>query len=199
MTRDELRSALDSQTDGDFVEREIIDRRRPWIFDADESHQAWRTSVAGELGLGTDSIYIVGSAATGFSLSPLKPGRPFRPLGGADEQTSDIDIALIDPSLFELAWETIVSFDRRRSLNVREDVRTKIRLDVYWGLVGQHSLPRNTYPARKILTAMIVAGRIPPLRGYEIRCRVYRRIEDLRAYHIASLHQVRRELAISGA
>src|SRR5579864_7616044 len=100
MTRDELRLALDSQSDGEFVEREIIDRRRPWIFDADEDHQAWRASVAGELGLGPDSIYIVGSAATGFSLSPLKPGRPFRQLGGADEQTSDIDIALIDSSLF---------------------------------------------------------------------------------------------------
>jgi hypothetical protein len=197
MTRDELRLVLDSGTDGEFVEREII-TRRPWIFDADEPHQSWRASVAGELGLKPDSVHIVGSAATGFSLSPLKPGRPFRPLASHGVRTSDIDIALIAPNLFAVAWETILSFDRRQRLGVGDEERTKIRLDVYWGLVGQYSVPRNTDPARKLLTAMTVAGRIPPLRGYPIRCRLYRRIEDLRAYHIASLRQLRRELAAKG-
>jgi len=197
MTTDKLRSLLNSRTDAEFVEHEIL-VRRPWIFDADETYQAWRTSVASELGLGPDNVRIVGSAATGFSLSPLKPGRPFRRLAGADDRTSDIDIALISPNLFVAAWETILSFDRSHRLRVAKEDVGKIRLDVYWGLVGQHSLPRNTDPARKILTAMTVAGRMPPLRGYPIRCRIYRRVEDLRAYHTDSLRHLRRQLAAYG-
>jgi hypothetical protein len=197
MTRGELRSLLNSRTDGEFVDREILESR-PWIFDAAESYQTWRTSVASELGLEPHNVRIVGSAATGFSLSPLKPGRPFRRLEGADAQTSDIDIALIAPSLFVVAWETILYLDRRHRLGKAHEALGKIRLDVYWGLVGQQSLPRNTDPARSILSAMSVAGRMPPLRGYPIRCRIYRRVEDLRAYHTESLRQLRRELAAYG-
>ena len=180
------------------MDREILERR-PWIFDAVESYQAWRTSVASQLGVEPDNVRIVGSAATGFSLSPLKPGRPFRRLeNAAGGQTSDIDIALIAPSLFVVAWETILYLDRRHRLGIAQGALGKIRLDVYWGLVGQQSLPRNTDPARSILSAMSVAGRMPPLRGYPIRCRIYRRVEDLRAYHTDSLRQLRQELAAYG-
>jgi hypothetical protein len=197
MTRDELRSLLNSQTDSEFVEHEILNRR-PWIFDTDEAYRSWRVIVSSELGLGPDHVRIVGSAATGFSLSPLKPGRPFRQLPGVQGQTSDIDIALIDTNLFATAWDIIVSFDRARRLGLSEDARAKVRLDVYWGLVGQYSLPPNTDPARRVRTVRAAAGRMPPLRGYPIRCRVYRRVEDLLAYHTDSLRQLRRELTAYG-
>jgi len=38
MTRDELRTLLNSRNDGEFVEREIFGRR-PWIFDTDERYR----------------------------------------------------------------------------------------------------------------------------------------------------------------
>src|SRR6266536_3199528 len=99
MTKDDLRALLTAQTDAQIVDREIL-VSRPWIFDADTSYTTWRSSVAKELSLGPDHVLIVGSAATGFSLSPLKAGRPFRPLPGVDGRTSDIDIALVAPNLF---------------------------------------------------------------------------------------------------
>ena len=144
------------------------------------------------------SVLIVGSAATGFSLSPLKPGRSFRQLPSASGQTSDIDVALVDTKLFSTAWDTIISLDRSGRLGVRGDAKSKIRLDVYWGLVGQYSVPHNTDAARRIRSAMTVAARVPPLRGYPVRCRVYRRVEDLRSYHTDSLRQLRRELTEHG-
>lgn len=193
MTRDELRALLEARTDSDFVDCEILDRR-PWIFDTDESFRVWQKSVAVQLGLVPESIRIVGSAATGFSLSRLKPGRPFRRAPSPAGQPSDIDIALIDPDLFAAAWNAIVFLDRARRLGVPEDARSKIRLDVYWGVVGQRSVPLNTDPARRIITAVSAAGRLRPLRGHPVRCRVYRRIEDLRAYHVDSLRQLRAEL-----
>jgi hypothetical protein len=197
MTRAELRAALNSCGDGEFVDRELLGRR-PWIFETAEIYRAWQVSVAKEIDVVPDNIRIVGSAATGYSLSPLKPGRAFRRLKTSNEQTSDIDIALVAPSLFVAAWETIVYLDRSRRLGVGFEMVSKIRLDIYWGLVALHSLPLNTDPARSVAGAMNVAGRMPPLRGYPIRCRVYRRVEDLRAYHVNSVRQLRQELSAYG-
>src|SRR5262249_52164863 len=107
---------------------------------------------------------------------------------------SDIDVAIISRELFEAAWNTIVGTDRRKSLRLSPTDRDKMRLDVYWGLVGQKSLPTNTDVARLILTAIAAAGKSPPVRGYNIQCRIYRRTADLRAYHTNSLQQLRTEL-----
>jgi hypothetical protein len=194
MTIEELLVLLDTQTESEFVERQLLSRR-PWIFEADDAYHAWRSSVAATLRIGPDNIRIVGSAATGYSLSPLKPGRPFRKASTLDASSSDIDIAFVDPTLFAAAWDTIVLFDRTYRLGGAYETRSKIRIDIYWGLVGQQSLPRNTEPARMLLTAMSVAGRLPPLRGYRIRNRVYRRLDDLHAYHTTSLRQLRALLA----
>jgi hypothetical protein len=194
MTRQELRRLLSAQSETEFTDGQLLGRC-PWIFDASETYDAWRSSVAETLSIEPGSIRIVGSAATGFSLSPQKPGRPFRRTSSLNTVASDIDIALIHPNLFAMAWDTIIRFDREHKLGGTEERRNTIRVNVYWGLVGQRTLPRNTEPARMLLTAMSVAGRLPPLRGYRIQSRIYRRMEDLRAYHISSLRQLRLVLA----
>lgn len=197
MTREDLRVLLNKQSDVEFVEREIFGRC-PWIFEDEKVYEAWRSLVASQLGLAMESVWIVGSGATGYSLSPLKPGRPFRVLTNKVGATSDIDIALVAPEVFVSVWDTLLSFDRSRRLGGSSDDREKIRRDVYWGLVGQQSIPLNTGPARSVVTAMAAAGRTPPIRGYPLRCRVYRRLEDLRAYHVNSLRQLRVELDAHG-
>ncbi len=194
MTVQELIARLDAQTEAEFIDLQLLGRR-PWIFNADGPYDAWRTVVSQVLGMSADGIRIVGSAATGYSLSPLKPGRPFRESTALGEPPSDIDIALINPGLFTAAWNEILGRDRTRSLGGSDDSRDKIRFDIYHGLIAQQVLPRNTEPARTLLTAMSIAGRSPPLRGYRVRSRLYRRMDDLRAYHINSLRQLRVRLA----
>jgi hypothetical protein len=192
MTRDELRRLLQGRIDREFVDNEILDRR-PWIFETDAAYLAWQRSVADALTTTPANIKIVGSAATGFSLSPLKPGRPFRRAPNTSG-TSDVDIAVLHSGLFEAAWNAVVAHDRERRLGGTKESRSKIRLDVYWGLVAQPTIPQGTDAARQLLTAMAAANRSVPIRGHPVRCRVYRRLEDLRAYHINSLHQLRVEL-----
>lgn len=195
MTIDELRVLLDAYSEAEFVDNQLL-LRRPWIFETDDIYDTWRRSVAATLGIVSENVRIVGSAATGFSLSPLKPGRPFRRTSSLDRAPSDIDVAVIDPSLFDLSWNTIVLFDRRRSLGGTDEGRNRIRVNVYWGLVGQRDLPWNTEPARVLLQAMVTAQRSAPIRGHQVRGRIYRRIEDLRAYHISSLRQLRAQLSV---
>ena len=193
MDRADLAALLSGYADHEFVERELLNRR-PWIFPDDAIFGAWRSSVADVLKIAPGDVSIVGSAATGYSLSPLKPGRPFRPVSPRSAVASDIDIAFIDPTLFSEAWDIIVRLDRALQLGGTDERRGKIRLDIYYGLIAHQTIPLNTSPARRFRTAMTFAGRLPPLRGYRIRARVYRRSEDLRSYHLSSLRLLRREL-----
>ena len=194
MTKDELMKLLARRDNDEFVDAELLNRR-PWIFEADAEYHSWCKSVADALKIEKEHIHIVGSAATGYSLSPLKPGRPFRRLGSS-QRASDIDLAITSEDLFEESWNTIVSFDRRHSLEMAREEREKMRTDIYWGLVGQRSLPTNTHSARRILTALSIATRTPPIRGHVVRCRIYRRKDDLRAYHVNSLRQLRAQLEL---
>jgi hypothetical protein len=100
----------------------------------------WCGAIDAVLNIGANGIHIVGSAATGYSLSPLKPGRPFRK-PGVSGPASDIDVALVNQGLFDHAWETILTHDRSRRLQMSYDARAKTRTDVYWGVVAQKSLP----------------------------------------------------------
>ena len=196
MTREELKHLLDSRTDAEFVEGELLERR-PWIFQADAEYELWRGAVAQSLALPQQNVRIVGSAATGYSLSPLKAGRPFRP-AHVNDRSSDIDVAFLHPGLFEATWDLILLNDRARALGGSDESRAMLRLDIYWGLIADRNVPKGTDPARRILAALGIAGRLPPIRGYPVRCRIYRRLEDLRAYHVASLRRLRSELARVG-
>jgi hypothetical protein len=194
MNTEELKNFIRGRKTDEFVDTEVLNRR-PWIFATDAQHDQWCRSVAEALNVDPADIRIVGSAATGYSLSPYKAGRPFRNLAERG-RTSDIDLAITSDDLFEDAWNTIVTRDRGRTLSMTGDQRDKMRTDVYWGLVAQKSLPGNTDSARRLLTALARATVVPPIRGYLVRCRIYRRREDLKAYHVASLRQLRLDLNV---
>ena len=194
MTKDDLKTLLAQQPDREFVDRQLLEQR-PWIFPTDQAYDAWRVAVTSSINLSRDSIRIVGSAALGFSLSPLKPGRPFRTSVSASALASDVDIAFVDWKLFGDAWDAIVDADRGQSLRVDNSEKHKLRLDVYWGVVADFSVPANTNPSRLLRTALSEAGRTAPIRGHPVHCRIYRRIDDLRAYHISSLRNLRKSLS----
>jgi hypothetical protein len=182
-----------------FVEEQLLGAV-PWIFGADgEAFSDWRREVAKAARIDQGAVYLVGSAATGYSLSPKKPGREFVPVGGG-HRPSDIDIAVVDPALFERTWNTIVSYDRKRSLLRAlgegggqyefRDRLGRIRLQVYWGTIASsHTLP-GTPEAQRLRSLFAATTRRAPFQGHVVRARVYRRRRDLVAYHMQSLEQL---------
>jgi hypothetical protein len=167
----------------------------PWIFKGDvEAFQDWRRAIAREAAVQEGALFVVGSAAVGFSLSPMKPGRPFQVVGLA-RQASDIDIAIVDAQLFEQCWNTLVRYDRARGLGgvlARPILQTveKMRLDVYWGMVSHSNTVPGTDEARRLRLLFAATSRRPPFLGHEPRARVYRRLDDLISYHEVSLRQL---------
>lgn len=194
MNRGQLKTLLDTCPFADFVDKHILNRR-PWIFGSDQEYSQWKQDIRKALGPIADQVTIVGSAATGYSLSPLKICRPFRQLDVKSQDVSDIDFAVIDSKIFEDAWGTIVELDRSGRYRVADEDKQKIRSDVYWGYISGSVLPRGTTAATRVLEIRSTLGRHPPLRGYKINCRVYRRRVDLSGYHVSSVRRAKAALA----
>ncbi len=175
-------------SDEDFVDARLLSAT-PWAFREDPAEYGrWRERLGQDADLDPTGVFIVGSAATGYSLSPLKLGRDFRPLGAEGSEASDIDLAVVAPPLFFKAWNVIVAYDQDRILGFNPG---QIRQQIYWGFVSNVFVPANTEPSRHIRRLLAASARHRPFRGYKVSARVYRRLADLRAYHIFSLRQVR--------
>jgi hypothetical protein len=87
------------QTDAapsELVSRVILERL-PFAFETKEQYFHWRHMLAEGLQVDPREVMIVGSAATGRSLSARKKFSVFN-------RKSDVDIAIISPTYFDRAW-----------------------------------------------------------------------------------------------
>ena len=182
-----------------FVQKRLLSGI-PWIFSADEnSFVKWKTEASKACGVGTEYIYLVGSAKTGFSMSPSKPGQGFRPISPTERWPSDIDIAIVDKALFEAGWNTILSYDRTKGIAkviqngppipLRERIE-RMRLNIYWGTLSDAYTISGTETAQRIRSLFSATTRLSPFQGYKPRARIYRRREDLVSYHVQSIEQL---------
>src|SRR5664280_1830608 len=177
MTLEKLKELLDSANDKDITSRMLRDT--PWIFQGNQGEFArWRADIADIAVCNTVGIYVVGSSAIGYSLSPTKPGRPFRHVSTKYEQPSDIDVAIVSDVLFREAWDALRLTEIERSIAASRDDRDKIRTDVYWGFVAGASVPTGTSPSRILRNAMSKTTYRSPFRGHRAQVRIYRRDED---------------------
>lgn len=188
----ELANLLRSSSDRQIVQRLL--KEVPWIFEGDAgAFVSWRDDIASAVGCSSASIHIVGSAALGFSLSPTKPGRPFRRTGSYPEPPSDIDVVLVCETLFTKAWDALREREQHGWPSTTRDARDKVRTDVYWGFVTSPNLPLGTQPAMIVRGAMARTTLRPPFRGHSAKARIYRKEGDLVAYHVQSLRALRKE------
>lgn len=201
MDREELRRALEASPSlATFFSMQVLDAV-PWIFRGDvDLYRAWKQDVADAAGVTSDAIVLVGSAAVGYSLSPFKAGRDFRPVLDGEDPPSDIDVAVIDSDLFTKAWNDLVRSDRHRSLwrivgrsggraTIPEAI-AKMRQDVYFGAVASNYALPGSESASRVRTLLSAVTRRNPFRGHPPRARLYRRRDDLLAYHEQSLRQL---------
>lgn len=135
------------------------------------------------------TMSIVGSAAIGFSLATNRLGRPFRTTG---KQRSDIDLALVDESVFREAWELMLKADRIGRPRTRRDIRER----VYWGKISEEQVPRGEDLLAVFRSASDAVRRATRLHArHEISIRVYRTPADLVGYVLSSLTNAKRALS----
>ncbi len=129
-----------------------------YLFLEDPAEEAsFKGQTAERLGIPPDAIHLVGSAKLGFSVDPAKFPRAFSP-------SSDIDLLVIDESLFDQLWSAILRWHqpiRNRAGSGASDWARKRRREIYWGCFDD--------PAQLGRARLTAATALRPLRALSFR------------------------------
>ena len=176
----------------------------PFIFSDDRDvYESLVHEISTSLGVTRGSVVTVGSAKLGFSVHPDKFPRPFG-------LRSDIDIAIIDDTLFDRIWHAIIDWHYpRKGESLPKPDRTWVRRrrsDIYWGLFhpdkmrydglvfGHPLVPLRDISALWFDTfqrASFLAG----LTAHTVSGRLYRSREHAIKYQAAGLQRIRSAIA----
>lgn len=163
-----------------FVENYLFDRI-PVLFNADRTlYIDWKRKLGGLIEVDPACIAIVGSAATGVSLSPTKNLKEF-------DAASDVDVAVISQHHFNVAWRYLRMNGSRR---LRVDARTRnswndhVKRYIYWGTIATDRLLGVLPFGKEWLAATIAMSLEPSSLGRTINLRIYTDYDALRAYQV---------------
>lgn len=163
----------------DTVSLGVLDRL-PFTFESKNQYLKWRDELGADLGLDGRDISLVGSAASGRSLSSRKRF-------GVFDNKSDIDIAVVSPHHFDVAWRWFQKTnpnlitgldDRGRDLFLQHGKKY-----IYQGMVATDYFLSYLPFGTSWLEALQRSERHLPdqLRGRIMRLRIYRESAALRA------------------
>ena len=204
MNSDDFRHLLEKKSDVELLQPCLHDEGPPYVFET--KPQAWdtfRDELVNRLGVVRAEIRIVGSGRFGFSMKPGHNLRAFR-------DTSDIDVVIVNPELFDQLWlsmleaayprppaTSVIGFGgwlqtRRNELYTGWLTPLEIRLDIR--IFGSKAKPVLDFNARWF-DALKQASQHPPRRHEDITGRLYRTWRHAELYHLNSLAVLRKTLA----
>lgn len=162
------------------------------ILDIDEKNiihavDDFKMLVSDAMGIGFNNVVMVGSAKTGYSLSPKKFLKAFTSEG---DSKSDIDIAIISPQLFDYFWKIF-----RLSYDVtKESLYKYISRGIYRGYISDKDLFNIEKCRVEWLNLSNEATRQLQRKMYikhEIHYRIYRDWGDMEDYHIQAIENLK--------
>lgn len=149
--------------------------------------------VSSELQINFHSLQIVGSAKTGYSLSPNKLFRPFHD-EVPDEPSSDIDIAIISEKLFQLFWSKLREI---KGIWYNQKYYNHLTESIFRGYINDKDLLKidGTCKMWEDMTRPINVSLQDNLGFvHPITYRLYRSWDDLEEYQIIGISKARRSL-----
>ncbi len=190
MDRETMIQTLQHLSVPTFLEEHVFDSV-PHVFAGDRAaYVSWKRALGVALDVDPACPTIVGSAAVGYSLNPVKNLKPFN-------SGSDIDVAVISNYHFAVAWRYLRMNGTRR---LKVDTRTRIAWDehvnryIYWGTIATDRLLGVLPFGLAWLAARSSMGLVDPTKGRDVNLRIYADYEALRAYQTMSLKSVRESL-----
>lgn len=149
--------------------------------------------VSDALGVSYNSVMMVGSGKTGYSLSPSKKLKEFT-IEPTAENKSDIDIAIISTTIFDRFWKCFrEAYDVTNKRNY-----THISRGIYRGYINDSNINKidkcriqwqdiSNEATRRLKQTMYFK--------HDISYRLYRSWEDFEEYNLESLHELKTEVA----
>lgn len=163
----------------DFLTSKWVIERIPHIFNNNsEIYLKTKIQLASLINVDSCSIIFVGSASTGFSLSPGKNFRKFN-------DKSDIDIAIISHYYFDIAWHTLRNTNIHNVSNeTAQSIKEHRNKYIYYGTIATDKIIGLLPFGKEWLNAIQILQRSPLFENRDINFRLYRDHESLREYHI---------------
>ena len=159
----------------------------PFAFKDDPpTHGILLDEISRELAIARDTIMVVGSGRTGFSLDPEKYGNPF-------SVRSDLDIAIVNSALFDDAWMDMLRVGgayRTLKPGIREWLKTHRQNLVYWVIVRPDSLPGVVRISSKWFSTFHGLSRNRTFASRTITGRLYRTRDHLLVHQMYSCDAV---------
>jgi len=201
MTALEFRESLGQNSDQELLGLCLRDDITPYVFESKpEMWSLFKNQLALRLGTSADSIRVIGSGRLGFS---LKPGNNLREF----QDTSDIDVIVISPDLFDELWQRLLeaAYPRPPMLQRLGGWIAARRNEVYTGWISPLEISLDSKivgpKAKPVLqlrlqwfNALKEASQYPPMRHEDISGRLYRTSSHADLYHLDSLAALRRSL-----
>lgn len=184
-----IRATVETGNPSVVVAEHVLERV-PHIFGDDWSlFRNWRAQLAAGLDVDPCDISITGSACVGVSLSPRKNFSDF-------DDRSDVDVAVISPYHFDLAWRCLRAFclADARSPRERQAVISHRENYIYWGCIATDRILRLMPFSKQWLVASSEMRGVPPTEGRDVNFRIYRDYDSLRSYQTNGIRKLRAQL-----
>ena len=162
--------------------------RVPYPFNADTRiFEEWRRKLATLIEVDSSEILITGSGAFGISLNPNKNFREFN-------DDSDIDVAIVSEFFFNSSWRYLRNLGadiHRLPQPAKQSVKDHVQKYIYWGTIATDRILPYLPFGKKWSEALDQMKKEPPTKGREIKARIYKDFESLRAYQVNNLKTLR--------
>lgn len=165
---------------------ELVLERIPFVFDENwPDFRSWRSDLGKMLEVDPCDIILTGSAAVGHSLNPYKSLRAF-------DELSDIDVAVISPYHFDVAWRTLRSRKQTEvSSQIWDSIVSHRKNYVFEGCIACDQVLTILPFAVQWLEAFSRMKNVAPTEERIIRARIYRDFSSLRSYQARGLESLR--------
>lgn len=185
--KDDFFKDLQEKKDSYIVSKWILDKI-PYIFKDDlEQYINWKELLSNKIKVDSRAICITGSANCGFSLNPQKNYRKFN-----DE--SDIDVAIISTHYFDISWHYLRNMGSERYNLLpkqKASITDHVNRLIYWGTIATDKILPILPFGIEWSKALIDMSKENRTSGREIKVRIYKDYESLRAYHINNITKLR--------
>jgi RHS repeat-associated protein len=176
----ELKNVVKTAIPQVFVDTHIF-ASIPYVFGSDRDlHLGWKRQLSKQIEVDPACLIIVGSAATGFSLTPNNNLKPFN-------DKSDVDVAVISAHHFNLAWRFMRSNKigslTTRQRNSLQDHQTRY---IYYGTIATDRLLGILPFGAAWLKALGYMATIEPTQKRDVNLRIYTDHQSLRDYQLHS-------------
>jgi hypothetical protein len=151
---------------------------------------SWKSMLAKSIGVDPRDIVLTGSGAIGFSLNPKKEYKKF-------DHESDIDCGIVSQYHFEVAWRSLRQM-RPQWLSLphanRQAIVSHQKNYIFSGTIATDKILGLLPFGQDWQAALDAMGQVEPTKNREIKLRIYKDYDSLRAYQAAGLESLRGKL-----